>query len=105
LDIIESVNNWAAFLHNHRDVIAAMDFFTVPTLWGNPFRSKSVTYVSRMDPRGTGAGGGIEPSTHGFSVLSRSPDYYGQSRPFYYLSITCGLFDHPCFRHFRGSSG
>jgi putative transposase len=23
---------WAAFLRNHRDVIAAMDFFTVPTL-------------------------------------------------------------------------
>jgi putative transposase len=23
---------WAAFLHNHREVIAAMDFFTVPTL-------------------------------------------------------------------------
>jgi len=25
-------NLWAAFLRNHRDVIAAMDFFTVPTL-------------------------------------------------------------------------
>jgi hypothetical protein len=23
---------WAAFLRNHRDVIVAMDFFTVPTL-------------------------------------------------------------------------
>ncbi|MBZ5498867.1 MAG: hypothetical protein LAP85_20920 [Acidobacteriia bacterium] len=23
---------WAAFLRNHREVIAAMDFFTVPTL-------------------------------------------------------------------------
>ena len=23
---------WAAFLRNHRDVLAAMDFFTVPTL-------------------------------------------------------------------------
>jgi hypothetical protein len=24
--------SWAAFLNNHREVIAAMDFFTVPTL-------------------------------------------------------------------------
>jgi putative transposase len=28
----ESAKRWAAFLRNHREVIAAMDFFTVPTL-------------------------------------------------------------------------
>jgi putative transposase len=28
----ESVRRWQAFLHNHREAIAAMDFFTVPTL-------------------------------------------------------------------------
>jgi putative transposase len=28
----ESPNQWAAFLSNHREAIAAMDFFTVPTL-------------------------------------------------------------------------
>jgi hypothetical protein len=27
-----SAKRWAAFLNNHREVIAAMDFFTVPTL-------------------------------------------------------------------------
>jgi putative transposase len=26
-------SQWLAFLHNHREVIAAFDFFTVPTLW------------------------------------------------------------------------
>src|SRR5579859_1132699 len=28
----EQVKRWAAFLNNHREAIAAMDFFTVPTL-------------------------------------------------------------------------
>ena len=28
----EPVRQWAAFLSNHREVIAAMDFFTVQTL-------------------------------------------------------------------------
>ena len=28
----EPARRWLAFLHNHREVIAAMDFFTVPTL-------------------------------------------------------------------------
>src|ERR1700734_1416 len=28
----EPAKRWAAFLNNHREVIAAMDFFTVPTL-------------------------------------------------------------------------
>jgi len=28
----EPVKRWAAFLSNHREAIAAMDFFTVPTL-------------------------------------------------------------------------
>jgi hypothetical protein len=28
----EPTRQWEAFLSNHRDVIAAMDFFTVPTL-------------------------------------------------------------------------
>jgi hypothetical protein len=28
----EPARRWQAFLHNHREVIAAMDFFTVPTL-------------------------------------------------------------------------
>jgi hypothetical protein len=28
----ESAKRWAAFLSNHREAIAAMDFFTVPTL-------------------------------------------------------------------------
>ena len=28
----ESAKRWAAFLNNHREIIAAMDFFTVPTL-------------------------------------------------------------------------
>ena len=28
----EPVKRWATFLHNHREVIAGMDFFTVPTL-------------------------------------------------------------------------
>jgi transposase InsO family protein len=27
----DQVKRWIAFLHNHKDVIAAMDFFTVPT--------------------------------------------------------------------------
>jgi putative transposase len=26
-------SQWLAFLNNHREVIAAFDFFTVPTLW------------------------------------------------------------------------
>lgn len=30
--IPESAKRWAAFLNNHREAIAAMDFFTVPTL-------------------------------------------------------------------------
>jgi hypothetical protein len=29
---IEPAKLWAAFLSNHREAIAAMDFFTVPTL-------------------------------------------------------------------------
>ena len=29
---LEPANRWAAFLSNHREAIAAMDFFTVPTL-------------------------------------------------------------------------
>ena len=28
----EPAKRWAAFLSNHREAIAAMDFFTVPTL-------------------------------------------------------------------------
>jgi putative transposase len=28
----EAAQRWAAFLSNHREAIAAMDFFTVPTL-------------------------------------------------------------------------
>jgi hypothetical protein len=28
----EPTKNWVAFLSNHREAIAAMDFFTVPTL-------------------------------------------------------------------------
>jgi putative transposase len=28
----QPATRWAAFLSNHRDAIAAMDFFTVPTL-------------------------------------------------------------------------
>jgi len=28
----EPVKRWLAFLHNHREAIAAMDFFTVPTI-------------------------------------------------------------------------
>ena len=28
----EPANHWKAFLSNHREAIAAMDFFTVPTL-------------------------------------------------------------------------
>lgn len=28
----ESARRWLTFLHNHREIIAAMDFFTVPTL-------------------------------------------------------------------------
>jgi hypothetical protein len=28
----EPAKQWKAFLNNHREVIAAMDFFTVPTL-------------------------------------------------------------------------
>lgn len=31
----ESAQRWQAFLHNHREAIAAMDFFTVPTLTFN----------------------------------------------------------------------
>src|ERR1019366_2649574 len=29
---LEPAKQWAAFLNNHREAIAAMDFFTVPTL-------------------------------------------------------------------------
>lgn len=28
----EPAKGWLAFLHNHREAIAAMDFFSVPTL-------------------------------------------------------------------------
>jgi hypothetical protein len=28
----ETAKRWTTFLNNHREVIAAMDFFTVPTL-------------------------------------------------------------------------
>jgi hypothetical protein len=28
----EKAKRWLAFLHNHREVIAAFDFFTIPTL-------------------------------------------------------------------------
>jgi hypothetical protein len=28
----EAAKRWTVFLNNHREVIAAMDFFTVPTL-------------------------------------------------------------------------
>ena len=28
----DQLKRWVAFLRNHRDVIAAMDFFTVPTV-------------------------------------------------------------------------
>ena len=28
----EKAKRWLAFLHNHREVMAAFDFFTVPTL-------------------------------------------------------------------------
>jgi hypothetical protein len=28
----EPTTRWAVFLHNHREAIAALDFFTVPTL-------------------------------------------------------------------------
>jgi putative transposase len=39
---------WAAFLRNHRDVIAAMDFFTVPTL---TFRVLYCFFVIEHDRR------------------------------------------------------
>jgi putative transposase len=28
----EPAKHWPAFLHNHREAIAAMDFFTIPTI-------------------------------------------------------------------------
>jgi hypothetical protein len=31
----ESAKLWLSFLHNHREAIAAMDFFTVPTVTFN----------------------------------------------------------------------
>ena len=31
-EILSLARRWTAFLSNHREVIAAMDFFTVPTL-------------------------------------------------------------------------
>ncbi len=43
----EPARRWAAFLSNHREVIAAMDFFTVPTL------TFGVLIASSLSPTGT----------------------------------------------------
>jgi putative transposase len=41
-------SQWLAFLHNHREVIAAFDFFTVPTLW---FRTLYCFFAIEHDRR------------------------------------------------------
>jgi hypothetical protein len=41
----EPAKRWAAFLSNHREAIAAMDFFTVPTL---TFGVSTASSSSRM---------------------------------------------------------
>jgi hypothetical protein len=43
----ESRQNWRIFMKNHREVIAAMDFFTVPTA---SFRLLYVLFVIRIKP-------------------------------------------------------
>jgi hypothetical protein len=48
----DSVKRWLTFLRNHREAIAAMDFFTVPTLtFGFPV-AQSITAISRVITRG-----------------------------------------------------
>ena len=44
----EPAKRWLAFLHNHREVIAAMDFFTVPTI---TFGALYCFFVIRHDRR------------------------------------------------------
>ena len=44
----EPAEQWAAFLSNHREAIAAMDFFTVPTL---PFGVLHCFFVITHDRR------------------------------------------------------
>jgi putative transposase len=46
----EAVQRWMAFLHNHRDAIAAMDFFVVPTV---TFRVLYVWFVIEHSRRRT----------------------------------------------------
>ena len=41
-------SQWLAFLNNHREVIAAFDFFTVPTLW---FRTLYCFFAIEHDRR------------------------------------------------------
>jgi hypothetical protein len=48
----EPANQWKVFLSNHREAIAAMDFFTVPTL---TFEMLYCFFVTRMSTLGFGA--------------------------------------------------
>jgi len=67
---LEPARRWAAFLINHREAIAAMDFFTVPTLTFGVF----YCYFSS---RTTGAGScsatsqNIRPRSGSFSSCAK----------------------------------
>ncbi|MBZ5533437.1 MAG: hypothetical protein LAO20_18565 [Acidobacteriia bacterium] len=47
----EPAQHWNAFLQNHRETIAAMDFFTVPTLWVGSCRRDLLDHSSRLGLR------------------------------------------------------
>ena len=75
----EPAKRWLAFLHNHREAIAAMDFFTVPTLTLNLLycffiishnRRKSYTSMSRS----TRPAVGLFSSYERHSLISPLPD-------------------------------
>jgi hypothetical protein len=47
---------WAAFLSNHREAIAAMDFFTVPTCDSPPTGCYRINYLQGFENIGGGWG-------------------------------------------------
>lgn len=44
----EPAKRWAAFLSNHREAIAAMEFFTVPTLNSGHLLDRILTEIERL---------------------------------------------------------
>jgi hypothetical protein len=60
---LDASRRWKTFLSNHREAIAAMDFFTVPTL--------RLKYAARVDVLDSSSGGGAAPETMWFSQANR----------------------------------